>query len=54
MERTVSRERVAELLHLLTVARLRDLIATEREQGRAFGQTAEACRDELAKRCERE
>lgn len=34
----------------LSEAELRDLIATEREQARAFGPVAEAARDELAKR----
>lgn len=38
----------------LAVGELRDLIAVERENGRAFGPIAEACRDELAQRCERE
>jgi hypothetical protein len=32
---------------------LRDIIARERIYGRAFGVLAEACRAELAKRCER-
>lgn len=40
----------ASAINALNAAALRDLIATEREQGRAFGPLAEACRDELAKR----
>jgi hypothetical protein len=31
-------------LHTLSTPQLRDLIATEREQGRAFGEVAEAAR----------
>lgn len=40
---------IAKARGLLTI-QLRDTIAHEREQGRAFGYLAEACRDELAKR----
>lgn len=40
----------AHVLWDLSTAQLRDIIATEREQLRAFGPVAEACRDELAKR----
>lgn len=42
----------AKVLWDIPSATLRDVIATEREQLRAFGPVAEACRDELARRCE--
>ncbi len=49
-ETTIDLERLAEVMQLAGTFQLRDLIATEREQGRAFGVVAEAARDELAKR----
>jgi hypothetical protein len=53
-ETTIDKARLTEVLALCTPAGLRDIIASEREKGFAFGMVAEACRDELAKRCERE
>ena len=46
-------ERMKELLALAGTFQLRELIATEREQGRAFGVVAEAARLELARRGEK-
>lgn len=50
MDTTIDTARLREMLNLMGTFQLRDLIATEREQGRAFGVVAEAARDELAKR----
>jgi hypothetical protein len=47
---TLDKARARELINLVSSPGLFDLIATEREQGRAFGVVAELARDELAKR----
>jgi hypothetical protein len=52
MDTTLDPKRTAELLALMGNFQLRDLIATEREQGRAFSRVAEFARVELAKRGE--
>jgi hypothetical protein len=49
---TLDPDRAAELLALAGTFQLREIIATERELGRAFGRVAELARVELAKRCE--
>lgn len=51
---TIAKARLTELLAVCTTRDLREIIAVERAAGHAFGMVAEACRDELAKRCERE
>lgn len=54
MSAAASGDVVRRIYQDFTAAELRDLIAVERENGRAFGPVAEACRDELARKCERE
>ena len=49
----VTYERVTSILSTCDPALLRHIIDHEREQHRAFGQLAEACRHELAKRGQR-
>jgi hypothetical protein len=50
--RAVSAYRVRRLLVTLSSDQLRDIIATERENGRAFETMAEMSREELARRGE--
>jgi hypothetical protein len=52
IKRATSAYRVRRLLTTLAPEQLRELISVERQDGRAFGNLAELCREELARRCE--
>jgi hypothetical protein len=50
---TISPERLTDILRLLDTETIWFIVASERENGRAFGVTAETCRAELVRRGER-